>query len=147
MVKFKLGPMFGMTFYHNCTVIKLSCLLYYFWQFMFRIYMFRIRTVHVYLWCNSGTDLLSPIRRILGSLQMSIFLTASRSTLQRGQRHLLLPVNLSSFRNNLRHSCKQMTQIMSYQWTILYIFVIEIFLLFFFWRGGGCKWDYQHKLI
>lgn len=104
--------------------------------------MFRIRIVHVYLWWESGTDLLSPIRRILGSLQMSIFLTASRSTLQRGQRHLLLPVNLSSFRNNLRHSCKQMTQIMSCQWTILYIFVIEIFYFFYFfyyWGGGGLK--------
>lgn len=105
---------------------------------MFGIYMFRIRTVHVYLWWDSGTDLLSPIRRILGSLQMSIFLTASRSTLQRGQRHLLLPVNLSSFRNNLRHSCKHMTQIMSYQWTKPYIHLCnrDFFIFFIIGRGG-----------
>lgn len=104
---------------------------------MFGIYMFRIRTVHVYLWWESGTDLLSPIRRILGSLQMSIFLTASRSILQRGQRHLLLPVNLSSFRNNLRHSCKHMTQIMSYQWTKPYIHLCNRdFFIIYFLEGG-----------
>lgn len=107
---------------------------------MFGIYMFRIRTVHVYLWWESGTDLLSPIRRILGSLQMSIFLTASRSILQRGQRHLLLPVNLSSFRNNLRHSCKHMTQIMSYQWTKPYIHLCNRdFFIIYFLEGGGLK--------